>query len=243
MCWNYQVSLLFTIIYLTFDAYIFYQRPRFWKEYLVFGLFYTGMELFQTMQWLYGDVYDEDIYQKYGVPTCNITNFHYTMIAHMLIWSQPIMFAVIGIRTIDYVYGYQAVKKMLLISVFLFIYSTYSLYQKSFEQSEDMIKNSVLGYSTCTNRGETGHLVWRFRPQNIDYFVNYLMYLILCFCCFVCYDKIETVIIGVGWMVSLLVTQLVLRPTSIEIASSWCLLSVVANIIIAVFVHFTRRVD
>ena len=54
------------------------------------------MEIFQTLQWLYGDVND---YSITGTSYCDIVNTRYTIIAHLLIWLQPILFSYIGYRT------------------------------------------------------------------------------------------------------------------------------------------------
>ncbi len=55
------------------------------------------------------------------------------------------------------------------------------------------------------------------------------MYITSCVLSFVMYDKSKIRVIGTGWLLSFIVTYIILRPSLIEMASSWCLLSIVAN--------------
>lgn len=225
MCWNYSVSLYFSIVYLVINIYYIVKKPKYWQEYLIFGTFYFIMELFQTMQWLFGDVYENSIT---GISNCSQINVNYTIIAHILIWSQPIMFSYIGYRTNKYK---NIFKYFCYLNCILLFYSLIIL-DRGFDSNYYSIKNSIYGLSTCTNKGSSGHLVWRFKPANIEYFPNYLMYLFLCIFSFLMYDKKEIQVIGIGWFTCLIITKIVLRPKLIEFASSWCLLSIIANGII-----------
>ncbi|XWV25493.1 hypothetical protein QJ856_gp0265 [Tupanvirus deep ocean] len=230
MCWNYEVSLGFSVVFLVINSYYVFAKPRYWKEYLMFGMFYFVMEAYQTLQWLYGNVYTESALQ--GISNCDITNQNFTIFGHVLIWLQPVLFSYIGYRTSTErkffrYYNYVTIVVLLLSLVSISV----GFYKNDYYQ----INNSIFGLSTCTNKGATGHLVWRFKPASIEYFPNYLTYVIMCVMSFLMYDRSETRIIGAGWLVSLVITKIVLRPTMLEIASSWCLLSVIANVMIFVY--------
>lgn len=62
MCWSYEVSFTFSLLFLITNCYYLIKRPKYWKEYLMFGMFYFVMEAFQTIQWLYGNVYNQNGY-------------------------------------------------------------------------------------------------------------------------------------------------------------------------------------
>ena len=231
MCWSYEVSLAFSCLFLFINSYYVFARPRYWKEYFVFGMFYFVMEAFQTMQWLYGDVYEN---KQQGVSLCTTTNQKYTIFAHILIWFQPLLFSFIGYRTAT---DKKFFKYMICVNIVILIFSLVNLnsgfhHNNPLDENHYQINNSIFGLSTCTNKGDTGHLVWRYKPKLIDYFPNYLMYLVMCCLSFLMYDRRETQIIGIGWLASLTITWLVIRPTLLELASSWCLISIVANVIV-----------
>lgn len=234
MCWNYQVSLSFSVLFLLINSYYFIKKPLYWKEYLLFGMFYFIMEVFQTVQWLSGNVYDNSLN---GVNQCNSINEGFTVFAHILIWLQPILFGVIGYRTSQYKTFF---RRFIIVNLLVFFYSLYSLTYGFSMDNYYSVDNSIFGLSTCTNVGETGHLVWRFKPASIDFFPNYLMYVVMCSLSFLMYDKPEIQIIGTGWAMSLVVTKLVLWPSILEMASSWCLLSIVANVIIFVNIQMEK---
>lgn len=238
MCWNYEVSLGFSLVYLVINLYYLLRRPPYWFEYFMFGMFYFIMEAYQTLQWLYGEV--ELHVSQFGSSSCTPTNTNFTLVAHILIWLQPILFAYIGYRTTT-----SANKKfatnLLLVSWIVLFYSLVLLqgedYTGIFDPQYYQISDSIFGRSTCTSKGATGHLVWRYKPTTIDYFPNYLMYLIMCVLAFSTYDRSETRIIAAGWVASLIITKIYLAPTILEVASSWCLLSVVANVMIVMYLR------
>lgn len=230
MCWNYEVSYYFSLLYLVINVYYLFKRPPYWREYFMFGMFYFIMEVYQTMQWRHGNVYMDDNYMT-GVNKCDVINANYTIVAHILIWLQPILFSYIGYRTSNYD-NKRFCKYLMYIGWIVLFYSLFSLHAGFMKYDYYHIDNSIFGSSTCTNQGDTGHLVWRYKPMSIDYFPNYLMYIVMCILAFLCYDKSQVQIIGLGWIVSLIFTKLILQPTSLEVASSWCLLSIIANIMI-----------
>ena len=190
------------------------------------------MEVFQTVQWLAGDVYDNNLT---GIVSCTSTNTSFTIIAHTLIWLQPILFSYIGYRTSKHK---TPLVCLFWISWMVLFYSLYSLYVGLYQRDYYQINNSILGASTCTNSGPTGHLVWRFKPSIIEYFPNYLMYLVMCSLAFLLYDRHQTRIIGIGWVLALVITKIALKPALIEMASSWCLLSIIGNIIIVIDINY-----
>ncbi len=110
----------------------------YWREYLMFGMFYFTMEVFQTMQWLYGNVYtlsdslnqDTDLcqFRNQGIKSCDRVNTYYTVVAHILIWSQPILFSYIGYRTSDsskkFIVGYLGCILSFFDNVIYWIYRT-----------------------------------------------------------------------------------------------------------------------
>jgi hypothetical protein len=255
MCWNYEVSLAFSGLFLLINSYYYVKKPKYWEEYLLFGMFYFCMEAFQTLQWLYGNVYPAneksggDFVQSIGSPyginlgqgsfqgiaICDITNYNFTIVAHLLIWLQPVLFSYIGCRTSD---NKRFFNRFFYLTCAVLIFSLVLLLAGYDHRDYYTIENSIFGLSTCTNKGVTGHLVWRFKPASIDYFPNYLTYLVLCITSFVMYDKKEIQIIGVGWLVSLVLTKFILNPTLLEVASSWCLLSIIGNCIIFCNIRF-----
>lgn len=241
MCWDYQVSLGFSILYLIINSYYLFKKPRYWKEYLMFGMFYFTMEVFQTMQWLHGNVYMLSEFRNQnitiqGIKLCDTINSRYTVFAHILIWLQPILFSYIGYRTTSES-NKKYSKYLLLVGIVVLIHSLVLLYFGSTKNNYYNIDDSIFGLSTCTNQGNTGHLVWKFKPASIDYFPNYFTYLVMCILAFLLYDKLEVKIIGYGWLVSCILTKLILRPTLIEVASSWCLLSIIANLMIYIYLQ------
>ncbi|AKI80022.1 hypothetical protein QJ850_gp677 [Acanthamoeba polyphaga mimivirus] len=237
MCWNYQVSLIFSVIYIVTNSYYVIKRPLYWKQYLLFGSFYLTMEVFQTLQWLFGNVYSDSMY---GQSVCNSINVNYTIVAFILIWLQPILFSVIGYQTTTTNKWFFSVLTVL--NCFVFFYGLKLLYGGFEKPDYYTISNSMFGSSTCTNEGETGHLVWRFKPKTLDVFPNHLTYVILCIISFVMYENNATRVIGLGWLLSLIITKLLLAPTLVEIASSWCLLSIIANLLIVSYVHISTGI-
>ncbi|AGF84933.1 hypothetical protein QJ854_gp849 [Moumouvirus goulette] len=229
MCWNYEVSLFFSGLYILTNSYYLFTRPKFWREYLLFGTFYFIMEAFQTMQWLFGNVADLN---SRGVNQCDLINRNYTVFGFILIWLQPLLFSYIGKRTSYSETSKKYFNKLCVINLIVFIYACVQIYLGFSSKNYYVIENSIFGSSTCTNVGETGHLAWRFKPKSLDAFPNHITYVILCIMSFLMYESNDVRIIGWGWFLSLVVTKFLLYPTMTEIASSWCLLSIIANILI-----------
>lgn len=236
MCWDITASASFSCLFLVINLYYFLRRPKYWKEYLLFGTFYLIMELFQTFQWIYGNVYPN--HTSYGEKVCDSTNQLYTQIASILIWAQPVLYSYIGLRTASQnrIYFF---KIYLPVCLLILAYSIISLIKGLETDTYYYIGESIFGSSTCTNKGLTSHLVWRFKPLIVDYHPNYLTYLLLCSLSFLLYENVGTKIIGFGWFIALVLTKIILKPTLIEVASSWCLLSIFGNLTIFLFIYCT----
>jgi hypothetical protein len=225
MCWNENISFTFFIIFIVTNSYYVIKKPKYWIEYLLFGGFYTIMEGFQTLQWLFGQVQE---FNLTGANNCSTINTNFTIVAHILIWLQPILFSYIGYRTSNK----RIFRVLFTINLIIFFYSLIVIYKGFHNPVFYSIENSIFGTSTCTNAGSKGHLVWKIKPNSVDYFPNYLMYLTMCSLSFFLYSDKDVRIIGWGWLLALLVTKIILNPTTLEVASTWCLLSIVGNFVI-----------
>ena len=234
MCWSATVSLIFSGIYFFCNVYYIFRKPPYWREYLIFGCFYTVMELYQCFQWLYGNVYGRTVF---GVSNCDRVNMSFTLVGHILIWLQPLLFSYIGYRTAR---NKKFFKIANMLNIIVLLYSLSSLYRGFYKNDYYTIQDSVYGNSTCTDTGLTGHLLWRFKPVNIELFPNYFTYLTLCILSFCMYEQWDTRIIGVGWLAALSATKFLLQPHVTEMASSWCLFSIVANLIILTFSNYRQ---
>ena len=193
----------------------------------MFSGFYLIMELFQVVQWQYGELLNE--YHKNGPVKCSINNQFYTMIAYVLIWLQPFLFSLIGYYEINRrIFG-----KLMIFNIMVFLYAIGILWlgTEMIEKADYSIDHSFFGQSTCTDVGPTHHLSWRIRSYSIDIQPNHFSYLILCMIPFIFYEN-ELFNIAKGWGFALLVTKLLLWPTATEYASSWCFMSIFANLVI-----------
>jgi len=184
------------------------------------------MELFQSFQWIYGDLINN--YEIFGPHTCSRINKNYTYVAYILIWLQPLLFSVIGYTELKK----KIFIKLIIFNILLFCYALYSIILGTeFNKQKYNIPNSNFGINTCTDIGISHHLSWRFSVLKIDMALNNLTYLILCIFSFLFYKK-ELTNIWKGWIMALVITKIILNPYDTEIPSSWCLLSIFANFII-----------
>ena len=230
MCWSPSISLFFSIIYVLFIKYYCFVKPKYWKQYILFSGFYLVMELFQTFQWVFGDV---------GI--CNNTNRLFTVVAYILIWLQPILFSVIGLMSKS---NRLVFLKLLVINVIVFCYAMTTLTLGTVQKSQFyQIAHSIYSNDTCTTIGRTNHLVWQFKVSTIDHQPNHLLYLILSATSFIFYRSWRLKSIGLGWIASLIMTIQILDPDTLEMASTWCLFSVSANLVILsmMFVKIIQR--
>lgn len=236
MCWNPIASASFSLIYGCFNAYYYFVQPPHWKQYLIFSSFYFVMEVFQTCQWLFGEVLEIQYLFQYqmGIKFCPKTNAYFTWIAFILIWLQPVMFAYIGKISNNSLFF----QKYYPICWLVFFYALLNLGMGSVLESRQFysIEESIYGLSTCTTKMDQSYLMRRFRPYMVDYDTNHFVYLFLCFLSFVFYPK-DIRIIGYGWLASLFATFIILEPSNVELMASWCLLSIVGNFIIMLKIY------
>lgn len=225
MCWNLSISLSFSVLYFTCILFYYFKKPRYWNIYILFCSFYLIMELFQSSQWLFGDVVTN--YEIYGPSNCSLTNKSFTYVAYILIWLQPLLFSIIG-----YLQNREKIfKKIIIFYALIFCYSLVSIFVRSYYTQKYIIENSNFASSTCTEVGPTDHLSWRFSVENIDLALNNMTYLILCIFPFLFYKE-ELKNIWKGWVATLLLTKIILNPYDTEVPSTWCLISIFGNIIV-----------
>ncbi len=237
MCWSVPYTIIFSILYICFGCYFLMTKPTCWKSYIAFSAFYFTMEIFQLSQWLYGDVIDD--HNTHGNVSCSLTNEIYTYVAYILIWLQPILFCYIGLRdSIKYKNFFE--KYMWFVSgVFCIAMLTLIMGSLKGDPGAYIIKDSIYGTHTCTSIGPTHHLGWQFKPIIIDYQPNHFAYLALCILSFMFYDRKELKCIVYGWFLALILTIKILKPSNTELASSWCLLSIIGELTIFFSVIFS----
>lgn len=225
MCWNLPVSISFSVLYTACILFYYAKKPRYWRLYILFSGFYLIMEMFQSLQWIFGDVIYKDL--TFGPEKCSFTNKSFTYFAYVLIWLQPLLFSIIGYLQDRNKF----LKKIIILNIIVFCYSLVSVFVRLYHTQKYLIEGSNFAGATCTHVGPTHHLSWRFAVENIDLALNNMTYVILCTFSFLFYRE-ELKNIWKGWVVTLLITKLVLNPHNAEVPSTWCLISVIANIII-----------
>lgn len=162
MCWSREASAIFGTLGLivTIDSIRMYRKGtiKHVTPIFVYGL-YTTMEWFQFIQY------------QVGFETCNASNSFLTLIAHILIWIQPIILNLHSLNVCN-----EKDKSLMRYSTFLailaFVVSSYALsigYQQSlkgtFPTTNERIHN--LGSELCTK--EDGiHFSWFFPYDSLD---------------------------------------------------------------------------
>lgn len=245
MCGSHEILIEFVGFFrfvglcLFINLYYLIARPPYWREYFLVGMLNFLMVGLQVIDQFYDNIYPlapvnynfTTILNDYGVEKCTVTNYNYTSIIHTLIWSQLILSSWIGYRTNNY-----SNKKfpgcLLLVGLLISIFSVFNLHSVLQEKISDAFSDSLFRFNYCVNQDVIGHLIWRFKPTSVDYFPDYLTYLVLCFLTFLSYDKFDTKIIGFSWLASLAITKLVANHLILKIADGWCLIGVIANLII-----------
>lgn len=239
MCWSIPYTVLFAMIYVFFAFFYAFAKPKYWREYVGFSLYYLVMELFQLTQWLFGDVkYDVTLM---GTNQCSAVNTAFTYVAYILIWGQPVLFAVLGLMHSKLHHTFFKRYVMCMIGVFIVSMCTLILGSVFGDPSAYHISNSVLAEHTCTSIGSTHHLAWQFKTFHVDMQPNYFAYLAFCIISFVFYEN-QMKYIAYGWALALGFTMITLNPAFVEIASTWCLFSVFAEISIC-FGAFFKSID
>jgi hypothetical protein len=226
MCWNIEATTSFSLIYLCFIVFYYKMGMKYYKQYILFNCFYLVMEVFQTLQWLFGNVSNT-------TETCTIINKTFTYIAFILIWAQPLLFSIIGITSDN---NNNIFRKLSLLNILVFLYACAVLYyvtELNVQYGYNFEKSSVSNI-TCTVVGANHHLAWMFQTGLIDYQANHLLYMVLCFVTFIFYQPSMRGI-PLGWIMTLVITLCVFKTESNEIASTWCLFSIFSNIVIIMY--------
>jgi hypothetical protein len=191
------------------------------------------MEVFQMLQWLFGNV------GGITETSCTTINKIFTYTAFILIWSQPLLFSIIGIMTSNYK---DIFRKLVVLNATVLLYAcAVIVYITEYDvQYGYNLAKSSLNNITCTLIGNNHHLAWMFQTGLIDYQANHLLYMVLCLTTFIFY-KPSISGIPLGWILTLFLTLLVFETESNEIASTWCLFSVFSNIVIVACHLYHRR--
>lgn len=195
------------------------------------------MELFQLSQWLFGDV--TELQTPMGTNQCSFANTSLTYFAYILIWGQPVMFAVLGLMHSKQHHTFFVRYTICMICVFMF--AMFMLVMGTLYGNPEAyhILNGTFAEQTCTSVGYTHHLAWQFKTFNIDMQPNYFAYLALSIISFIFYEN-QMKMVASGWALALFFTMIILKPAFVEIASTWCLFSVIAEstICIGAFTNF-----
>lgn len=241
MCWSAPVSLFFGLLH-TLLAYRIFKRQKQLKygpEFLMFTSFYAIMEYLQFLQWMVGVV---DIYGP--IKPCSPTNVFLTCCAYLLIWTQPLLFSLIGrssiyagLRTYDarsfrhgiYSFSMSASWFVLFAAIINLIAGFYTSDMIYFVRSP-----SNFGYQTCTYLGEYGHLDWQFRVRWLDFQPTYLIYLTIIITAIWHFDPELKWILGLGWGGTFLLSYWLVGGSS-EFPAYWCWLSVLADLPIFIY--------
>lgn len=226
MCWGSEVSAAFAGLYFIFILFYYYWKPKNYVPYIIFTAFYMIMELFQTFQWIYGDVVNSVTTNN----TCSRVNRSYTYVAFALIWLQPLMFSVIGY----YAYKTKTFFRLMILNIKLLIFMFgVTIYIQFFTTT------SLGTIVTCTFIGVKHHLAWLFNATFVvDHYVveqgnDYKLYFFMSLVSFINYES-DLYAIPLSWLLCLVIT-FIIGTSSYEIASFWCMLSVFSTVIIFLY--------
>lgn len=234
MCWSLEVSLAFASAHLLSAAYVAWNRPPHTKYFICFMMFYCFMELLQAVEWFVG-------VESHLGQSCSKTNAFLTIIAYVLIWLQPVMFASFSTKHDSRFVWYY--------SLFTLTSAMFNLILGFFEKSLGLELMSTsektnYGKQTCTYRGEYNHLVWKFAVPSFNYQPTHYVYFSLILLTFIFhYDRVLQLTIGLGWMTTFFVSLWATGGVNAETTSFWCLLSIFADIPILIYtaMHATRK--
>lgn len=229
MCWSQTATICFAILDIITLCTILYRRKPLWLVSFSCVGYFTGMEIFQFFQWTFGDV-----------GTCSLQNRIFTYIAFVLVFSQMGFFATIG----GYAQGWKDWTPEIIIyfsSVIVFtiqlIYHSEGILIPSIpltrNTTEYLTWDRNAGNITCTVQGPYGHMIWYFATELIhpDFRPNFLIYLIPLFVVFLRY-RWNLIAIPIAWGLSLIISIIALRGTIAELASFWCMLSVICSVFV-----------
>lgn len=222
MCWNLEVSLGFAAIhFLTFLIVTLLGRKNY-RQYQMFTLFYLCMELLQAYQWYYANP-GTDLNMS-----CSDINKMTTVVAYVLIWLQPILFAEIG-REGTYKNG--SLNSLAFMSYVNFAIAMYTLFD-GLMTTQDCVSLENTNYHkyTCTYVGPHHHLLWKFAIGNLGYQPNHYLYLLLILVIFFYYsNKSVRNVLFTGWLGTLALTHFNIGSGP-ELPAYWCLVTVLVDI-------------
>lgn len=226
MCWSLEVSLAFASAHLLSAVYVAWNRPPHTRHFLCFIFFYFCMELLQALEWYVG-------VDSHLGRSCSKTNTFLTIIAYVLIWLQPVMFASFSTKRDNHFVWYYSLYTLLSAMINLILgFFEKPLGLELISQSE----KTNYGEQTCTYRGEYNHLVWKFAVPSFNYQPTHYVYFSIILLTFILhYDRVLQLTIGVGWMTTFFVSLWATGGVNAELTSFWCLLSIFADIPILVY--------
>lgn len=239
MCWSVPVTTLFLLGHLAAAQIVHRVPTRYRTVFLWFIYFYAGMELLQLSQWTTG------VRAGTGTGTvgsnsdfCTSINKTLTFVAYALIWLQPLLFSVIGLRVVggDY-YRYS-----FYLSVSACLTAFINTLMSWMGDSHVTVLNTAtnFGGQMCTSVGKYGHLLWQFPIYTLDIHPSYFVYVAIILLCIARYPRALQYTMGAGWFVTLLVSMYLVRGSG-EIPSFWCLLSVFADIPIVMYTLYSTK--
>uniref|UniRef100_A0A6C0IYL3 Uncharacterized protein n=1 Tax=viral metagenome TaxID=1070528 RepID=A0A6C0IYL3_9ZZZZ len=218
MRWNIAVSLTAAAFHAATFVVASNKKVPEYRAYLLFTGFFMIMELFQASQWWIGDV----------TVGCTEFNRTMTMMAYLLIWFQPYLFAVIGDRSRlhSVQVRLQYAKKVAHMTLW---YAMINLFAGMSTRPSYQLPRSNFGLETCTTVGPHGHLAWSFAPLTIVYGPTHFVYVILILATISFYPRPLLFTIGVGWIATLFVSTYLVGAGA-ELPAFWFLLSVFVDI-------------
>lgn len=153
MCWSITATVCFALLDIITLFVIFYRRRELWQITFACVGYFTIMEIFQFFQWNFG-----------YVGTCNATNQVYSILAFILVISQPEFFSLIG----GYAYGWrkwmpQIIVNALVVVLFtsLLIYHSLGITPIHPEYGDFLGYDTNVANITCTLVGPQHHMVWK----------------------------------------------------------------------------------
>jgi len=241
MCWNIEVSLLAAVGHLI-TLYIVHKskisNPFIREGYIRFLIFYMIMEIFQASQWITASPVPFSALPN-EQSSCSQWNQITTVFAYILIWYQPYLFSRIA--------KHRSSDPLHIACLFTFFIAMLQIsvpfIREYFDEeckSEIKLPNTNYHHTTCTYIGKYGHLDWKFNILNIAYYPTHFGYFLLVGTIILKLHPIHKWTIGIGWLLSLLIT-LFLVGFGPELPSYWCVLSIIASPIIIGYIILTKR--
>jgi hypothetical protein len=239
MCWSVGVSLTAAAIHIFTLYLLIKQKDVLYNGFIAFVSFYLVMELYQAASWV----------MLYTNDSCSSINTLFTYFGYLLIWLQPLLFALITLtdflnHSTPDIRGIFIVRNQLIslsIASVLMLVTALLNIALAGEITYDY-PNSNFGEITCTTAGPHGHLSWQFAVRTLIHAPNYYSY----------WSTIVIIIgymrphmkytLGLGWITSLLIS-LFLVGSGPELPAFWCLLSILVDPFIWLLLLKMRKVQ